>query len=66
MKIGPTGTFPQGRLNRHDEGALNIALYVEHGKLVMDFAKKTKWIAIDKIGAALLIKRLGQYVDTGT
>lgn len=32
-KLGPTGEFPQGRLNKDDAGELAIASSIEHGKM---------------------------------
>lgn len=36
-KIGPTGEFPLGKLNEHDEGELNMAIGNEDGKVFVNF-----------------------------
>jgi hypothetical protein len=46
-KLGPTGQFPQGKLNEHDEGGLQIAIGQENGKVVVKFGKEVAWIGLD-------------------
>jgi hypothetical protein len=46
-KLGPTGRFPQGKLNPHDEGGLAMAIGQEAGKVVVKFGKKIAWIGLD-------------------
>jgi hypothetical protein len=43
---GPTGDFPQGKLNADDEGALNIAISQEKGVVRIDFGKPIEWLAM--------------------
>jgi hypothetical protein len=50
-KLGPTGQFPQGKLNPDDEGELQIAIGQENGKVVVKFGKKVAWIGLDADGA---------------
>lgn len=38
------GEFPQGRLNKDDEGGLAMGLYVEDGKVCIRFPKPVAWI----------------------
>lgn len=49
--------YPEGKLNDNDEGALNIAAYIEKGRLVLDFGKELSWIGFGK-------KNLRQFIDT--
>ena len=65
MKPGPTGTYPQGKLNPKDEGALAIGFRVEHGKLVMEFGKEIAWFAMDKATATAMLAVLVRYVKEG-
>lgn len=44
-KLGPTGDFPQGKLNPHDEGGLTSAISTENGNVRIDFGKKIAWFA---------------------
>jgi hypothetical protein len=43
-KLGPTGEFPQGKLNADDEGALNCAISHENGCVRIDFGKPVAWL----------------------
>lgn len=45
-KLGPTGDFPQGKLNADDEGALNCVISRENGCVRVDFGEPTAWIAL--------------------
>jgi len=45
-ELGPTGEFPQGKLNPDDEGALNCAISHENGCVRIDFNKKIAWIGL--------------------
>lgn len=44
-KLGPTGRFPEGKLDSTDEGALTIAISTQGGNVRVDFGTKTRWIA---------------------
>ena len=45
LKPGATGEFPQGKLNEHDEGEMNIRMDVtREGVVIMDFGKATAWV----------------------
>lgn len=56
--IGPTGQFPQGQLNEHDEGELRVAVGVEGGKVVVHFGKKIAWICMTKTEVHALVRVL--------
>ena len=45
-KLGPTGDFPQGKLNETDEGALNIAIGQEDGVVRIHFGTPTAWVGL--------------------
>jgi len=59
MKLGPTGTFPHGKLTPHDEGGLNVAITHDgQDNIHINFGKKISWFAMPKsqaIDFALLI-----------
>lgn len=46
MKPGATGKFPQGKLREDDEGELRVAMGTVDGKIVLDFGKPLKWVAM--------------------
>ena len=46
-KLGPTGKFPNGKLNPHDEGGLTTAIATdEHGNVHINFGAPVMWIAM--------------------
>jgi hypothetical protein len=45
-KPGPTGDFPQGKLNQDDEGGIQIAIGSDSGAVRIDFGKPTAWFAL--------------------
>lgn len=40
------GEYPEGKLNRDDEGALAFAVGVHEGKVVVNFPKPVHWFAM--------------------
>lgn len=47
-ELGATGEFPEGQLNEHDEGELNIGMGIEGKNLIVDFGKSIEWIGMSK------------------
>ena len=47
LKLGATGAFPQGKLNAHDEGEIQIAVGNKDGKVILDFGKPVVWMGMD-------------------
>lgn len=45
-KLGATGSFPDGKLNKYDEGELRVAITKSNGKVVIDFGKSVSWVAM--------------------
>jgi hypothetical protein len=46
LKLGATGAFPRGKLNRTDEGELRMAIS-NNGELVrIDFGKPVAWLGL--------------------
>lgn len=45
-KLGSSGKFPRGKLNRYDEGELTIAISGDPktNTVIIDFGKRVKWI----------------------
>lgn len=46
--FGPTGKFPLGKYNQHDEGeiAFGVAADKQAGKVIIDFGKPTAWVGM--------------------
>ena len=44
--VGATGTFPRGKLNEHDQGALKMAIGHEKGIVRIDFGKPVAWLGL--------------------
>lgn len=68
LGLGPTGEFPQGKLNDDDEGELTIAIGIENGKVVIRFGKEVAWLGMDADGArgmaASLIRKADELAIT--
>jgi len=47
-KLGPTGRFPAGKLNEHDEGELNMGIKanVTEGIVEVHFGKPIGWFGL--------------------
>jgi hypothetical protein len=64
-EFGPTGTFPDGKLDETDDGALKIGIaYDGQNNLIrIDFGKPIAWLAMDPAQAMqfakTIIKRAG-------
>lgn len=59
--IGATGTFPAGRLTRHDEGALQFSVGVKDHKVCVDFGTPVKWVGMEPEQAMQLAQLLVQH-----
>ena len=44
-KVGATGEFPEGKLNPHDEGALQFGIAHKDGQVIVQFGKPVAWMA---------------------
>lgn len=62
-QLGPTGRFPEGRLNGNDEGEIRFAIRSCGGKLIMDFGTPVAWIGMGRSQAIHLIKILQEHAD---
>lgn len=52
--LGATGTFPQGKLNEHDEGGIRLAVGVKDGVVMIDFGTPVTWLGLPKAEAIAL------------
>jgi hypothetical protein len=48
VKLGATGKFPQGKLDEHDDGGLNMAFVTDqrNGVVRVEFGKSLTWFAL--------------------
>lgn len=65
---GALGDFPEGRLTKADEGAIQFAIGEKDGKVVIDFGTPVHWVGMTPQQAAdfasLLLKRARQVART--
>lgn len=45
-KAGPTGHFPEGKLNDGDKGEIAIKMGVDKGRVIIDFGSPLSWIGM--------------------
>lgn len=45
-QLGPTGRFPEGKLNPDDEGEIAIGVAYVEGKVVFDFGKPIRSLGL--------------------
>lgn len=55
---GALGDFPMGKLTKSDEGAIQFAVGVKDGKVVLDFGTPVAWLGMDAQQAADLASTL--------
>lgn len=53
-KLGATGKFPEGKLNKYDKGELRLAISKENNNVRIDFGKSISWLAFPKEDALAL------------
>ena len=58
---GALGDFPEGKLTKTDEGAIQFAVGEKDGKVILDFGTPVNWVGMNPQQAAdlasLLLKR---------
>jgi hypothetical protein len=55
---GALGDFPEGQLSKSDEGAIQFAIGVKDGKVILDFGTPTAWVGMNPQQAADLASTL--------
>lgn len=61
-KLGPTGKFPQGKMNEDDEGGIAIGItHTSTGQVVIDFGDQ--WIGMGVDEARLFSKSILEHAD---
>ena len=64
-KPGPTGAYPEGRINADDQGEIAIACAADPRgqRVVLDFGTQIKWLAFTPAQARSLATLLRQKAD---
>lgn len=57
-KLGATGKFPDGKINKYDEGELRIGIAIKDSNVIIEFGKPVKWIGLPGDEAIALGKLL--------
>jgi len=57
--LGATKKFPEGKLNKSDEGEIKFAVGSEKGKVILDFGTSVTWVGMTpaqakQVGMALI------------
>lgn len=47
-KLGPTGQFPDGKLEENDEGQIKMLISSSEKHIRIDFGKPVAWFAMEK------------------
>ena len=60
-RLGATGRFPEGKLTKHDEGEIRIAVGHADEKVLIDFGKPVAWIGFNARQAREVAESLLQH-----
>lgn len=66
--IGPTGQFPDGKIDPSDKGELIMSLRMEQRRVMVEFGAPVKWFALDTAQArrlALQLTTIADAIDAG-
>lgn len=64
MLLGATGQFPEGKLNKDDEGEIRFVVgHSPEGQVILDFGKEVKWLGMPPEGARQLAAILLLHAD---
>lgn len=50
--------YPDGMLDKSDDGSLKVATYIKNERVVVDFGKELDWIGFDKQSLRTFIDNL--------
>lgn len=59
LQVGPTGEFPEGKLDGADRGALQIAITAREGRVLIEFGTDVDWLAMSGDQARAIALLLG-------
>lgn len=63
VKLGKTGKFPEGKLNRRDEGEIKIGVSNRNGAVIINFGVPVTWIGMPPDTVRSLAKMLLKHAD---
>ena len=65
LRLGATGQFPQGKIDKTDEGEIAIAIAIGHrqNKVIINFGKPVAWIGFDKKQALQIAESLRTHAE---
>jgi hypothetical protein len=63
LGLRATGRFPDGKLNKDDEGELKIAVGHKGEQVFINFGKPVKWIGMNPIEAMQLAKMITEHAE---
>lgn len=61
-KLGPTGNFPNGKLNENDEGGLQIGMRIIDGVFQIHFGAPVAWVGLRPEQAKVMAFNLLDYL----
>jgi len=60
MRVGPTGKYPNGKLEPSDDGELKLAIGTMDGLVMVEFGTPVAWLAMSPNDARRLADSLTQ------
>src|ERR1700691_2146243 len=61
--VGATGEFPQGKLNKHDEGELRMRIGHKGTEVLIEFGKPVAWVGMPKDNALEFARKVKKAAD---
>jgi hypothetical protein len=61
--LGPTGEFPDGKLDETDEGELQIGITHREGQVILAFGKSIAWLGFPPAQARAMAAAFLQHAD---
>jgi hypothetical protein len=58
LLIGATGEFPEGKLNKSDDGAIQFMISHTNEKVILDFRTPVKWLGMNPKDAVAMAQSL--------
>lgn len=63
MKPGPTGQFPNGKINDYDDGEIAVKVGCQNNIIVIEFGTPIQWFGMPKKHAQVFIEILKKYLN---
>lgn len=62
-KLGATGQHPEGKMNTHDEGALQFGVSNDGSHVILNFGTPVVWLGMGAADARALAKTLISHAE---